>query len=193
MAQGSNYKVPFRRRREGKTDYNARLKLVDYDKSRLVVRLSNTTATVQLIDYAPEGDITRVAAISRELSKYGWLGSTSNISAVYLTGYLCAKKALSQGHDSAILDIGLKSPIKGSKVFAALKGAVDAGLDIPYGESVLPTDDRVRGEHVANYAESLDEDQIKKLFSKYLERGLQPADLPANFDETKKNIDEAEV
>lgn len=193
MAQGSNYKVPFRRRREGKTDYKARLSLVSYDVSRLVVRLSNTTATVQVIDYAPEGDITQAAAISRELSKYGWKGSTSNLSAVYLTGYLCAKKALAKGIDSAILDIGLKSPIKGSKIFAALKGAVDAGLEVPYGESILPSEDRIRGEHVANYAESLDDADVEKLFSKYLERGLKPADLPANFDETLKNIEEAEV
>ena len=87
---------------------------------------------------------------------------------------------------------GLKSAIRGSKVFAALKGAVDAGLDIPYGEAVLPDESRINGEHVANYAESLDDDEIAKLFSKYLERGLQPADLPKNFEETKKNIDEAE-
>ena len=39
---------------------------------------------------------------------------------------------------------------------------------------------------------STDDDEIAKLFSKYLERGLQPADLPKNFEETKKNIDEAE-
>ena len=191
MAQGSNYKVPFRRRREGKTDYAARMKLVDYDKSRLVVRLSNAHATVQVIDYAPEGDITLASAVSKQLANYGYLGGASNTSAVYLTGYLCAKRALAKGVDSAILDIGLKSAIKGSKVFAALKGAVDAGLDIPYGEAVLPDESRINGEHVANYAESLD-DEIAKLFSKYLERGLQPADLPKNFEETKKNIDEAE-
>ena len=192
MAQGSNYKVPFRRRGEGKTDYAARMKLVDYDKSRLVVRLSNAHATVQVIDYAPEGDITLASAVSKQLANYGYLGGASNTSAVYLTGYLCAKRALAKGVDSAILDIGLKSAIRGSKVFAALKGAVDAGLDIPYGEAVLPDESRINGEHVANYAESLDDDEIAKLFSKYLERGLQPADLPKNFEETKKNIDEAE-
>ena len=128
MAQGSNYKVPFRRRREGKTDYAARMKLVDYDKSRLVVRLSNAHATVQVIDYAPEGDITLASAVSKQLANYGYLGGASNTSAVYLTGYLCAKRALAKGVDSAILDIGLKSAIRGSKVFAALKGAVDAGF-----------------------------------------------------------------
>ena len=162
MAQGSNYKVPFRRRREGKTDYAARMKLVDYDKSRLVVRLSNAHATVQVIDYAPEGDITLASAVSKQLANYGYLGGASNTSAVYLTAYLCAKRALAKG------------------------------LDIPYGEAVLPDESRINGEHVANYAESLDDDEIAKLFSKYLERGLQPADLPKNFEETKKNIDEAE-
>lgn len=193
MAQGSNYKIPFRRRREGKTDYAARMKLIDYDKSRLVVRLSNAHATVQIIDYAPEGDITLAAAVSKELPKYGYLGGTSNLSAVYLTAYLAAKRALAAGVDSAILDIGLKSPIKGSKVFAALKGAVDAGLDIPYGDSIFPADERIRGEHIAEYAETLDDDEVKAKFSQYFERGLNPVDLPENFDEAKKNIDEAEV
>ena len=193
MAQGTNYKVAFRRRREGKTDYGARIKLVDYEKSRLVVRVSNAHATVQVIDYAPEGDITVASAVSKQLAKYGYLGNTGNLSAFYLTAYLCAKRALAAGVDSAILDIGLKSPIKGSKVFAALKGALDAGLDIPHGDFIFPEDERIRGEHVANYAESLDAEEVAKKFSKYFERGLNPKDLPENFDETVKKIDEAEV
>ena len=192
MAHGSNYKVAFRRRREGKTDYGARIKLIDYEKSRLVVRVSNSQATVQVIDYAPEGDITIASAVGKQLANYGFLGNPNNISGVYLTGYLCAKRALAKGVDYAILDIGLRSPIKGSKVFAALKGAVDAGLEVPHGDFIFPEDERIRGEHVAEYAESLDDDEKAKKFSKYLERGLEPADLPENFDETIKNIDEAE-
>ena len=191
MAQGTNYKVAFRRRRQGKTDYAARMKLVDYNKSRLVVRVSNNHATVQLINYAPEGDITLASAVSKQLSKYGYLGHTNNISAFYLTAYLCAKRALSKGITSAILDIGLKTPIKGSKIFAALKGAIDAGLEVPHGEFIFPEDDRIRGEHVANYADSLDAEEVAKKFSKYFERGLNPKDLPENFDKTVKNIDEA--
>ena len=193
MAQGTNYKVAFRRRRQGKTDYKARMNLVDYDKSRLVVRVSNAHATVQVIDYAPEGDITVASAVSKQLANYGYLGATGNISAFYLTAYLCAKRALAAGVENAILDIGLKSPIKGSKIFAALKGAVDAGLEIPHGDFIFPEDERIRGEHVANYAESLDAEEVAKKFSKYFERGLNPKDLPENFDETVKNIDEAEV
>ena len=192
MAQGTNYKVAFRRRREGKTDYGARIKLVDYEKSRLVVRVSNAHATVQVIDYAPEGDITVASAVSKQLTNYGYLGNTGNLSAFYLTAYLCAKRALAAGVENAILDIGLKSPIKGSKIFAALKGAVDAGLEIPHGDFIFPEDERIRGQHVADYAESLDAEEVAKKFSKYFERGLNPKDLPENFDETIKNIDEAE-
>ena len=193
MAQGTNYKVAFRRRREGKTDYGARIKLIDYEKSRLVVRISNAQATVQIVDYTPEGDITIASAVGKQLADYGYLGNTGNITGVYLTGYLCAKRALAAGVDYAILDIGLRSPIKGSKVFAALKGAVDAGLEVPHGDFIFPEDERIRGEHIAEYAESLDSEEIAKKFSKYLEKGLQPVDLPENFDETKNNIDEAEV
>ena len=193
MAQGTNYKVAFRRRRQGKTDYKARMNLVDYDKSRLVVRVSNAHANVQVIDDAPEGDITVASAVSKQLSQFGYLGHTNNISAFYLTAYLCAKRALAAGVENVILDIGLKSPIKGSKIFAALKGAVDAGLEIPHGDFIFPEDERIRGEHVANYAESLDAEEVAKKFSKYFERGLNPKDLPENFDETVKNIDEAEV
>ncbi len=193
MAQGTNYKVAFRRRREGKTDYGARIKLIDYEKSRLVVRISNAQATVQVIDYTPEGDVTVASAVGKQLSNYGYLGNAGNITGVYLTGYLCAKRALAAGVDYAILDIGLRSPIKGSKIFAALKGAVDAGLEVPHGDFIFPEDERIRGEHVANYAESLDAEEVAKKFSKYFERGLNPKDLPENFDETIKNIDEAEV
>lgn len=189
MAQGSKYKVAFRRRREGKTNYTARMKLVDLDKSRLVVRISNTNVIAQIINVGDDGDETIVSAHSKELKKMGWLGGTSNTSVAYLTAYLCGKKALYKGLEHAVLDIGLKSSIKGSKVFAALKGANDAGLDVPYGESIILEESRIKGEHVAEYAKSLDDSEMKKQFSKYLERGLQPTDLPNHFEEIKNKIE----
>ena len=189
MAHGSKYKVAFRRRREGKTDYSARLKLVDLDKNRLVVRISNANVIVQIIKYGENGDETIVSAHTKELQKIGWLGGTKNTSAAYLTGYLCAKKALSKDVDSAVLDIGLKPSVKGSKVFAALKGAVDAGLDVPHGDSIIPDENRISGEHIAEYAKLLSEEDIKKRFSQYLKRGLQPVDLPNHFEDIKNKID----
>ena len=108
MAQGSNYKVAFRRRREGKTDYGQRFKLADLDTPRLVVRVSNANVIVQIINIRNGGDETVVSAHSKELRKLGWLGGSKNTSAVYLTGYLCAKKALSEGVEYAVLDIKKK-------------------------------------------------------------------------------------
>jgi len=189
LAHGSKYKVAFRRRREGKTDYSARLKLVDLDKNRLVVRISNANVIVQIIKIGANGDETIVSAHTKELQKIGWLGGTKNTSAAYLTGYLCAKKALSKDVDSAVLDIGLKPSVKGSKVFAALKGAVDAGLDVPHGDSIIPDENRISGEHIAEYAKLLSEEDIKKRFSQYLKRGLQPVDLPNHFEDIKNKID----
>ena len=39
----------------------------------------------------------------------------------------------------------------GARVFAALKGAVEAGLEIPHGEEILPSDERAKGAHIAAY------------------------------------------
>ncbi|MEE0924234.1 MAG: 50S ribosomal protein L18 [Methanobrevibacter sp.] len=193
MAHGSKYKVAFRRRREGKTNYATRMKLVDVDKARLVVRVSNANVIVQVINVAKDGDVTVASAHSKELNKLGWKAGNKNTSAVYLTAYLCGKKAVAAGVDYAVADIGLKSPIKGAKVFAAVKGAADAGLNVPYGESIIPSEDRINGEHIAEYAESLDEDELKAKFSQYFAKGLNPADLPEHFEEIKNKIDEAEV
>lgn len=190
MAQGSRYKVAFKRRKEGKTNYGARLKLIELDKLRLVVRITNNHVIAQIVKVAPEGDETVISAHSNEIKKMGWLGSTKNTSAAYLTGFLCGKKALKGGIDEAILDIGLRSPTKGTNIFAVLKGAVDAGLNIPHGIAILPSDERITGEHVAQYAESLTDADLKKKFSGYIKNGLSPKDLPDHFGKIKQKIDD---
>lgn len=58
------------------------------------------------------------------------------------------KAALAAGHDEAVLDIGLAASTPGNRAFSALKGMVDAGLEIPHGESVLPNDERASGAHI---------------------------------------------
>ena len=151
MATGSRYFVPFRRRREGKTDYYQRTRLVVADVPRMVVRKTNRHIIIQLVTAEMEGDKTLVAANSAELEKYGYKGSTSNTPAAYLTGMLFAAKAKKAQYDSAILDIGLTRATPGARVFAALKGAVEAGLEIPHGEEILPSDERVTGAHIVAY------------------------------------------
>ena len=130
MAKSANYRVPLRRRREGKTDYQARKALVVSRKLRLVTRGSLKNANVQIIQAKPTGDIVLAAANSKELSKlFGWKAPTGNIPAAYLTGLLCGLKAKNKGVKEAILDTGLVSPTKGARIFAMLNGVVDAGIN----------------------------------------------------------------
>jgi large subunit ribosomal protein L18 len=185
MARSARYRVPFRRKRIGKTDYKKRLRFLLSKTPRLAVRKSLRSIVVQLIEYSPAGDRVVASAHSRELRKYGWLGSGSNTSAAYLVGLLCARKALEKNHSKAILDIGFHAPTKGSKIFAALRGALDGGLEIPHQEDLIPDDSRIHGEHVAAYAKLVDK---SKRFSKYLERNLDPETLPGHFEEVKKRI-----
>jgi large subunit ribosomal protein L18 len=191
MAHSAKYRVPFRRRREGKTNYRLRLKLLLSRKPRLVARKSLNNMVAQLVAYDEKGDKVLVSAHSRELVKMGYKGHCGNIPAAYLTGLLLGKKALKEGYDEAVLDIGLNAATKGAAVLAILKGAVDAGMDIPHSEDILPEEERINGSHVKEYAELLkeeDEEKYKKQFSKYLENGLNPEDLPEHFEEIKEKV-----
>ena len=192
MAKGPSYNVPFRRRREGKTDYRQRKKLIISKLPRLVVRKTGRNIITQLVRATVIGDIVIVSAHSQELrKKYGWLGSLNNLPTAYLTGLLCGLRAAAKGVEKAILDIGLHTPSKGARVFAAMKGFVDAGVEVPHDESILPDESRIRGEHIAKYAEMLSTENPEKYsrhFSEYLARNLPPQKLPEHFEEIKEKI-----
>jgi large subunit ribosomal protein L18 len=68
MATGARYFVPFRRRKEGKTDYSKRAKLVVSDRPRMVVRKTNRHILIQMVTAEMEGDRTLITASSRELA-----------------------------------------------------------------------------------------------------------------------------
>ncbi len=191
MATGPRYRVPFRRRREGKTDYRARRTLVLSRVPRLVVRLSLKHAIVQVIEAESIGDKVLVSAHSNELANtYGWLSNRGNIPSAYLTGLLCGFKAMANGVDKAFLDVGLHIPSKGTRIFAALKGAVDAGVEVPHSEDILPDEGRISGKHIADYASQLSSDPevYKQKFSKYLSKGSRPEKLSEHFSAVKAKI-----
>lgn len=148
MAAGPRYRVPFRRRREGKTDYRYRLRLLKSGLPRGVFRRSSRYITVQIVEYEREGDKIVAHSNSMELKKYGWNKSFSSTPAAYLTGYLTGRKALKKDVKEAVFDMGLYVPSKGCRAFAALRGLVDAGINIPHGESEMPDDKRIKGEHL---------------------------------------------
>jgi large subunit ribosomal protein L18 len=189
MARGSTYRVAPRRRREGKTDYQARKALVLSGKPRLVTRSTGKNFVAQIAVAKLRGDEVLAAAHSRELTKYGWKAPAGNIPAAYLTGLLCGLKAKAKGVAEAVLDIGLVAPTKGAKVFAALSGVLDAGVAVPHDEEKM-VKERMEGKHIAGYGKSLGADSgvYSAKFSKYLEQKLAPEKLPEHFLAVKAEI-----
>ncbi len=191
MASGPSYRIPFRRRREGKTDYRSRRALVLSRLPRLVVRRSLKHIVVQIVKAEVAGDQVVASAHSRELAKtYGWQGNCRNVPAAYLTGFLCGFKAMAHGVKKAVLDIGLYSPSRGARVFAALKGALDAGVTVPHSENMFPDETRISGKHIADYGSQLSSNTeiYQQKFSKSLSRGLRPEQLSEHFSLTKDKI-----
>jgi len=162
MAKDAVSRVPFRRRRSGKTDYRKRLKLIRSGMPRAVVRCSLRHTVVQLVKYDEKGDQVLASATTAQLADMGWTGSTGNLPAAYLAGLMAGRKALKANLDKAVLDIGLRTPSKGSKVFASLKGLLDAGLKINHTKEVLPSDDRIRGKHLGKEPLLTQFDQLKE-------------------------------
>ena len=150
MSIGPRYRVPFRRRREGKTDYRVRLRLLKSGAARAVVRLSERRVRVALVAYDPVGDRVLASADSRELGGIAFPpASLASTPAAYLTAYLAGLRAKAHGTDRAILDTGLRHPTEGGRIAAALKGLLDAGIQIPHGEGGFPSSDRLNGTHLA--------------------------------------------
>ncbi|MCD6461185.1 MAG: 50S ribosomal protein L18 [Thermoplasmata archaeon] len=155
MATGPRYRVPFRRRREGKTDYRRRRALLKSRMPRAVVRKSSRHIRVQFVEFRPTGDRILSTTTSLHLRKMGWNRIGANVPGAYLTGYLAGKRALAAGIKEAVLDIGLAHPHPGGKLFSALKGMVDAGVEIPHSEDVLPDEERITGKHIGAEVEAL--------------------------------------
>ena len=163
------YKMPFKRRREGKTDYKKRLKLLVSKKPRLVVRKSLKYIRAQIVEFDKKGDKTIVSTSSQELKKMGWKFSTDNLPSAYLVGLIIGKKALKKDVKEAVLDSGLYPSTKGSRIYAVVKGAVDAGLAIPVDEKVFPGEERIKGSHIAKHMRRF-------------------KDLPEEFEKIKQKI-----
>lgn len=142
--------MPFKRRKEGKTDYQQRLRLLKSGAPRLVIRRSLNYITAQIAEFGNKGDKVVVAASSRELKKLGWNFACDNISAAYLTGLLIGKSAVEKKLDGVIPDSGLYAPVRGSRIFAVIKGAKDAGMSMSVEDEMLPSDERIKGMHISS-------------------------------------------
>lgn len=221
------FQVKFKRRRQAKTDYHARKRLIIQDKNkyktpkyRFVVRLTNKDIVCQIFSADMTHDVCMLAAYAHELPRYGVKVGLTNYAAAYCTGLLLARRvnnklgldyegqaeadgeeyhveADPEGHAPfrALLDVGLRRTTTGARVFGALKGASDGGLDIPHSERRFPgteiigrdftADPEIHrqwifGGHVKDYMESLmedDEEAYQRQFSKYIEASVGPDEI----------------
>jgi len=246
------YQTKFRRRREGKTDYRARKRLVAQSKDkynsprfRLVVRFSNKYVQAQVVYAEMKADKVVCSAHSSELRKYGINFGLKNFAAAYATGLLLARRTLKrfdladvyEGNEvdglvrtvrhgnrtlyvedldwdterrplRCNLDVGITSTTTGARVFAAMKGASDGGIDVPHSVKCLigynreekkynaaDFTQRVLGEHVMNHMIDLrdhEEEEMKvkytKLFSNYIKAGVTPEDLEDIYRKAHEQI-----
>lgn len=142
-------KVQKRRRRENKTDYLNRIKLLKSEKPRLVFRKTNQYSIGQYVISEEAKDKIVFGLTSKALLKYGWpenfKGSLKSIPAAYLTGFLIAKKILKDKLEKPVVDFGMIRTLHKTKVFAFLKGAIDGGLEISCPEEAFPEEERIVG------------------------------------------------
>ena len=153
MKLSPKYIVQFKRRRLGKTDYQRRFKLLSSDKPRLVVRRSLNYITAQIVKADKKGDVVLAGLTSKQLKKFNWKFACDNLPAAYLTGLLIGKLSQKKKINEAILDSGLYQSTKGNRIYATVKGAVDAGLNISIGKDVLPSEERIKGKHISDAVE----------------------------------------
>jgi len=232
------FQVKFRRRRECKTDYYARQRLILQDKNkyatpkyRFVVRKSNRDITCQIFSADLTHDVCIASAYSHELKRYGIKVGLTNYAAAYCTGLLLARRINAKfnleydgqteidGEDfiveanpdgpapfKALFDVGLQRTTTGAKVFGALKGACDGGLNVPHGERRFPGATKegkevsgnaeihrkyIFGGHVAEYMAKLkadDEDSYNRQFARFIKAGVEGDGLESMYTTAHADI-----
>ncbi len=140
-------KTPRKRRLKAKTDYKARLALLKSEKPRLVVRKTNRYIIAQIVESDIAQDKTIIKFSSKDLLTMGWpkekAGSLKSLQASYLTGFFLGKSAKQKISKELILDIGMHRSIPSSRIYAVLKGALDADLKISHNKEILPTNEQL--------------------------------------------------
>eukprot|EP01003_Olkasia_polycarbonata_P003938 NODE_281_length_1051_cov_654.118762_g239_i0.p1 GENE.NODE_281_length_1051_cov_654.118762_g239_i0~~NODE_281_length_1051_cov_654.118762_g239_i0.p1 ORF type:complete len:294 (+),score=89.04 NODE_281_length_1051_cov_654.118762_g239_i0:77-958(+) len=231
------FQTKYRRRRQGKTDFLARKRLVNQEKNkynapryRFIDRMTNKDVICQVAYSEILGDRVMAAAYSHELSGFGAKVGLTNHAACYATGLLCARRILTKvgladkyegctdvsGADfnveeiegprpfKALLDVGLARTSTGARVFGALKGALDGGINIPHSVRRFPGFDkgkdeldnekhrqRIYGLHVAQYQKVLQKDDPEKYnttFARYVKEGVAPDKLESMWKSVHSNI-----
>ena len=184
-----SYTPLLRRIREDKTNYRKRKAILIGRYNFTVVRVSDQNVQIQVLKPSKKGDEVLVSVHSRELIKHGWKGSRKSIPACYLTGLLAGTKAIANNVNKCILYTGNR--IYSTKIAASVKGLLDAGVIIPIGEDTIPPENRLNGNHIADYAKYLKENDNQLYitrFSAIIKEGFIPENYNENVERTKSSI-----
>ena len=141
-----------RRRKERKTDYGIRINLLKGGFPRLILRKSNRYLIAQYAMSEEARDNIVAGVTSKILLKYGWpedmKGSLKSLPASYLTGLFFGKKIISKKLETPVIDIGMMRNVNKNRVFAFIRGLVDAGVKIKCGEELFPDEGRIKGKNL---------------------------------------------
>jgi large subunit ribosomal protein L18 len=184
-----SYVHTLKRIRTHKTNYRKREALLISKQDFVTIKISNQNVIAQVLKPEIQGDIVRVSTHSRELRRYGWKGSLNSLPACFLVGLVLGRKALEKGVDKAVLCIGNK-PFT-SRIAACMKGIVQAGINIPISSESYPTEHRLNGQHIAEYAHKIKTEDINKYnkyFSSLLKDGLVPENYQSHVEEITARI-----
>ncbi|MCX8188894.1 MAG: 50S ribosomal protein L18 [Nitrososphaeria archaeon] len=188
------YTQIFRRKREGKTNYHVRKKVLLSRLPFLVIRITNKNAILQISKAKIEGDQIIASVHTRQLIKFGWPFSRKNIPACYLAGLMLGLKAKGKINSDIIVYLGVSPFVKGSRATAAIKGVQDAGLNVRVDPETFPSEERIRGNHIIDYAKKLKETDFSiytKRFSSYVREGLNVENMAKIFEEVRQKIVES--
>ena len=141
-----------RRRRENKTDYGKRLKLLKSGIPRIVFRKTNKYVIAQYVKGEQTKDKIEIGVNSKQLMRYGWpeefQSSLKSLPASYLTGFLIGKKIIKEKKEIPITDFGMSRVLHKTKIFAFLKGLIDSGMDLKYKKDVFPSEEKIEGKNL---------------------------------------------
>jgi len=162
-------KVAKRRRREHKTDYGKRINMLKGETPRIIFRKSNRYVLAQYVSSTHAQDKIEFGVSSRDLIKHGWpkdvSGGLKSIPASYLIGFSIGKRISKESLKTPILDFGMQRVLHKTKLYAFLKGLIDAGVKIKSDEKFFPDENRIKGKHMKkDFSDTFD--QIKSNIEK---------------------------
>ncbi len=183
--------MKFRRRREFKTSYKRRKKLLTSRLPFVYVFTSNKNVWAQIIEPAVGGDRVLVHASSKDLEKSGWKYSRKSYPAHYLVGLLLGKRAAKAGISEVIYYSGIAGFVAGSRAAALLKGLMESGIKVRVDSDALPDDEAVSGARIAEYYKALSASGYSgPQFSRVKD---EAQDIQKAFNDMKGRIENGEV